>query len=157
MICIPATRFNKFVFKNGTLIEMTDTNRIGQGGFGMVFRCLFHGIPMAAKCVEISHIIEKNIIQDDPIENFLDKNLSEYRIQLATTGCGILIPVAFLRQQNQILENGKWIARNYNIFLYPLYDCNLYELHSNYFNDFNDNILGNILHQCFTRKCCLKI
>ena len=61
---------------------------------------------------------------------------------------------AFVRQQNQEKDdNGKWISRNYNVFVYPLYDCNLYELHEKHFDQFTDAILGDILSKCLTRKC----
>ena len=57
-------------------------------------------------------------------------------------------------QQNQEDqdENGNWIADNYNIFIYPIYDCNVYELHQNYFDQINEKILIDIFHQCLTRK-----
>ena len=156
LICIPSSRFNRFFFKQGPLVEMSDHLRIGQGGFGMVFKLVFHGKEMAAKCVNISRLREINQIQDDKEETVFDRNLSEYRIQLASAGSGILLPEAFVRQQNHNkLENGNWIAENYNIFIYPLYDCNLYEFHIQNYNNFTENILGNILHQCLTRECSI--
>ena len=39
----------------------------------------------------------------------------------------MIVPVAFVRQQDQEHEDGTWIANNYNIFIYPLYDYNLYD------------------------------
>ena len=48
--------FNKFYFKNGEFVKMTDANRIGQGGFGSVFKGLFHGEEKAMKCVLIGQI-----------------------------------------------------------------------------------------------------
>ena len=82
----------------------------------------------------------------------LEKNISEIRIQMASYGSGIIVPVAFVRQQNQEQnDNGKWIAKNYNIYIYPLYDCNLDELHGNYFDQFTEEMVGEIIHQCFIR------
>ena len=65
---------------------------------------------------------------------------------------GIIVPVACVRQQNQEKdENGQWIANNYNIYIYPLYDCNLDELHETYFDQFTEEIIANIINQCFIR------
>ena len=148
-----SSRFSKFYCKNGSLIEMTDSNRIGSGGFGMVFRNLFHGIPMAMKCVWMGPNEQQNLLRD--VVQDLEKNISELRIQTATIGAGVIVPEAFVIQQNQDEqdENGKWIADNYKIFIYPIYDCNVHELHKNYFDKFTEEILNNILHQCLTRKC----
>ena len=72
---------------------------------------------------------------------------------MASGGSGIIVPEAFVRQQNQEKDsNGRWIAKNYNIYVYPLHDCNLYELHENYFDQFTEEIVGDIIHQCFIRK-----
>ena len=43
------SNYRKFYFKNGELVKMTDSNRIGQGGFGNVFKATFHGKTMAMK------------------------------------------------------------------------------------------------------------
>ena len=111
---------------------MTDANRIGQGGFGSVFKGLFHGKEKALKCVLIGQIKSTTYMKD--LVSDLEKNISEIRIQMASGGSGIIVPEAFVRQQNQEQDaNGKWIAKNYNIYVYPLYDCNLYELYENHF------------------------
>ena len=87
----------------------------------------------------------------------LEKNISEIRIQMASGGSGIIVPEAFVRQQNQEKDdNGKWIAKNYNIYVYPLYDCNLYELQENQLDQFTEEIIGNIIDQCFIRKSFYK-
>ena len=144
------SKFEKFYFKNGPLVEMTDANRIGIGGFGMVFKELFHGIPMAMKCLLTGQIQHRKTIKET-ISDF-EKNISELRIQIATVGSGIIVPVAFVRQQNQEKDgNGKWIAKNYNIYIYPLYDCDLYQLHETYFDLFTEVIVADIIHQCFIR------
>ena len=73
---------------------------------------------------------------------------------MASGGSGIIVPEAFFRQQNQEQDdNGKWIAKNYNVYVYPLYDCNLYEFHEKHFDQFTDEILSDILSKCLTRKC----
>ena len=145
----PST-FKKFYFKNGEFVKMTDANRIGQGGFGCVFKGLFHGKEKAMKCVWIGQIQWKENTEDAVSD--LENDISEIRIQMAAGGSGIIVPVAFFRQQNQEQdENGKWVAENYNIFVYPLYDCNLYELHQNYYDQFTDEIMMDILQQCLGR------
>ena len=154
------SKFKRFYYKNGPLVEMTEKNRIGKGGFGLVFRQLFHGKPMAMKCTLVRELAdqEKWLYKVHTAVNYLEKNISELRIQIATAGSGIIVPVAFVRQQNQEKDqDGKWIAKNYNIFIYPLYDCNLYELHTNYFDQFTEEIVADIIHQCFIRIGSSKI
>ena len=144
--------FERFFFKNGEFVEMTDGNSIGQGGFGSVFKGLFHGEDKAMKCVWIGQIEKQRYVEDAASD--LEKSISEIRIQMASSGSGVIVPEAFVLQQNQEQdENGKWIAENYKIYIYPLYDCNLYELHGNHFAQFSDEIVINILQQCLTRKC----
>ena len=105
---------------------------------------------MAAKCILIGQIQYHNYV-DDSVSDF-EKNISEIRIQIATAGSGVIVPTAFCRQQNQEKDkNGKWIAKNYNIYIYPLYDCNLYEFHEKNYHQFNEEILADIIHQCLTR------
>ena len=145
------SKFEKFYYKNGALVEMTNKNRIGIGGFGMVFKELFHGIPMAMKCMLMGKIEHRKMLKET-ISDF-EKNISELRIQIATVGSGIIVPIAFVRQQNQEKDlNGKWIAKNYNIYIYPLYDCDLYQLHEHNFDLFTEVIVADIIHQCFIRN-----
>ena len=143
--------FKKFYFKNGEFVKMTEANRIGQGGFGSVFKGSFHGEDKAMKCVLIGKI-QYQTYANDAVSD-LEKNISEIRIPMASGGTGIIVPEAFVRQQNQEQDsNGKWLAKNYNVFIYPLYDFNLYELHENYFDKFTEEIVANIIHQCFNRQ-----
>ena len=131
---------------------MTNANRIGQGGFGSVFKGLFHGKEKALKCVLITRIENQRYTKDAVSD--LEKNIAEIRIQMASSGSGIIVPEAFVRQQNQEKDaNGKWIAKNYNVYVYPLYDCNLYKFHEKHFDQFTDAILSDILSKCLTRKC----
>ena len=148
-----SSKLERFYFKNGEFVKMADANRIGQGGFGSVFKGSFHGKDAAFKCVLIGHIQVQKKVKDAVSD--LEKNISEIRIQMESGGCGIIVPGAFVRQQNQEQDdNGKWIAKNYNIYVYPLYDCNLYQLHENHFDQFTEEIVGNIIHQCFIRNGC---
>ena len=145
-----SSALKKFYFQNGEFAKMTDANHIGQGGFGSVFKGSFHGKEKALKCVWIGRI-ESQQYNRDAVSD-LEKNISEIRIQMASGGSGITVPEAFVRQQNQEQdENGKWIEENYNIYIYPLYDCNLYELHENYFDQFTDEMILDVLQQCLTR------
>ena len=145
------SQFEKFYYRNGSLIDMSSNAKIGSGGFGMVYQQLFHGKPKAMKCVWVGAIDDQTLL-DDGLSD-LEKNIAEIRIQMATSGSGVMVPEAFVRQQNQEKdENGKWIAMNLNIFIYPLYDCNLSELHENHYKEFTEDILKDIMLQCFTRK-----
>ena len=146
-----SSRLSRFYFKNGAFVEMVDSKRIGKGGFGSVFTTEFHGKEVAAKCVKIKKIDER--LETKEIESDLQKNIAEYTRQLATSGSGILLPIAIIRQQDtEKDENERWIAFNFNIYIYPKYDCNLYELHENHFTEFTNETLDNIIKQCLTRK-----
>ena len=151
--CAPdcPSAFKRFYFKNGEFVEMTDANRIGGGGFSSVYKGSFHGKEKALKCVFIEQTSVRTVVEEAVSD--LEENISEIRVQMASGGSGIMVPEAFVRQQNQLQDtDGEWIAENYNIYIFPLYDCNLYELHENHYNQFTDEILIDILSQCLTRK-----
>ena len=121
----------------------------------MVFRQFFHGKPMAMKCTYLGEFEdpENERKSVNKAVDYLEKNISELRIPSAIVGPGVIVPVAFIRQQDQEKdENGKWIAKNYNVYIYPLYDCNLYEFHEKYHDQFRDSILSDIFYQCLTRN-----
>ena len=124
-------------------VQITEANEIGRGGFSRVFRAFFQGEEKAMKCVWIGP-------GDSEYHNpFMDHEL---RVQVASGGSGILVPEAFVRQQDQEEdENGKLITFDYIIFIYPLYHGNLYELHEIYYDQFTDEILRDIMLQCLTR------
>ena len=150
------SNFKKIFYKNGSLVEMSDQNRIGSGGFGMVFKQSFHGIPMAMKCLPMEKIGDERFIDD--VVSDIEKKIAEIRIQMKTGGAGLIVPVAYIRQQNQEKnQDGKLIAKNYHIYIYPLYDCNLYEFHENHHDIYSEEILTNIINQCFIRLCSHKI
>ena len=129
---------------------MTEKNKIGRGGFGSVYSGKWHGEDAAMKCILIGQIKAQTKV-DAAVADF-EKTVSEYRVQLSTPGSGIILPFAMVRQQNQTKENGKLIAQNYNVFIYPLFDCNLYEFHNDHFDQFTDDIIADILNQCLIRK-----
>ena len=150
--CSPdcSSKFKKFYFKCGDFVEMNDTNHIGQGGFGSVYKGKFHGEDKAMKCVFIGEIEPQTQIENAVSD--LEENIAEIRIQMASGGSGVIVPDALVRQQNQEQDdNGEWIALNYNIYIYALYDCNLSELHENYYDQFTDENLSDILRQCLNR------
>ena len=159
-----------FYLNNGPLVRMTDHNQIGKGGFGNVFKGYWHREKVAFKCVLIdlrttAHKETENYLSKHPkmralsypqIER-LQKETEEFRKPFSLNGPGILQPKAFFRQQNQIDEGKKtiykniwWQPRNFNVYVYPLYDCNLYEFHSQFYDILNDQILEHILCQCLT-------
>jgi len=149
------SNFRRFHFKNGELVKMTDENRIGQGGFSSVYKGLFHGKERAMKCVFVGESYIQQPCMDDALVD-LEKSISEIRIQMASGGTGIVNPEAFVRQQNQEKDkNGNWIRKMYNVYIFPLYDCNLYDLHEKHFDQFTEEIIGDIIHQCFNRKSFL--
>ena len=143
------TKLKAYFFENGPLVDINDNNKLGTGGFGAVYGGKWHGKDVAMKCVWIDQIPERYWVAD-AVTDF-EKNISEYRSQLMAKGSGVIIPYAMVRQQNQEFEDAKWIPLNYNIYIYPKYDCNLYELHENHYNQYTDEIVRDILHQCLTR------
>ena len=115
----------------------------------MVYRGLFHGEEMAMKFTLVE------VETGDYDRKDFEKKISELIIQkkVGTAESGIIVPVAFVRQQNQEQDqNGKWIAKNYNIYVYPLYDGNLGELHRKYFGAFTEEILADIIAKCLKRE-----
>lgn len=151
--CLPDcdSNYEKFYMKEGLMVDMQNDKLIGEGGFGMVYEKMFHGKIMAMKCISVGDIEDQ--FYSDQAESEMKQDIHEYLAQLSSSGPGILIPTAVLRQQEQEQDDkGKWIAQNYNIFVYPKYDCNLYQLHKNHINDFTDHILKDILQQCLARK-----
>ena len=144
------SKLKAFFYENGPLVDISEPNKLGTGGFGAVYRGKWHGKDVAMKCILIGEIKYQNFA-DAAVADF-EKNISEYRSQLAAKGSGVIIPHTMVRQQNQEFRNGKWVPLNFNVFIYPRYDCNLYELHQNHFHNFTDDILEDILDKCLIRK-----
>ena len=147
------SKFRKFYAKNGKFLEMTEKYKIGGGGFGMVYRAKFHGKDMAMKCVPIKETQKRFLINH--IIDDLENDISELTIQktISNIGPGVIVPAAHIRQQIQEQDtNGKWIPKNFNIYIYPLFDCNLNELHKGYFDLFTEEILTDIIYQCLKRN-----
>ena len=159
-----------FLSYNGPFVRMIKENQIGNGGFGNVFKGVWHKEQVAFKCV----LIDLRMTAHRGTEEYLAKNpylrglsypqirrlqkeTEEFSKPFSLSGPGILQPIAFFRQQNQVDEGKKtlfntiwWQPRNYNVYVYPLYHCNLYELHNQHHNDFSDQILEHVLTQCLT-------
>ena len=145
-----------YFIKNGSFVDMSERNKIGRGGFGMVFVGQWKKRQAAIKCVRIMDMQRQKTVR--AAFQDLRKNIEEYRKQLASSGSGILIPHAVLRQQNQSQDqNGLWKPYNYNIFVYDRYECNLYQFHRMFFGKFTNKTLLDLLRQCLTRKSQYKI
>ena len=140
---------------NGEYITANDSTRIGQGGFGTVFHGKWHGKDSAFKYILIRDEKNNNTNYVHEAYNHFNKNIIEYREQLDVSknpNSGVIIPNAFYRQQLQDRDtNGKWVAYNYNVFVYPRYDCNLHQLHNDYYTVMDKDIKMNIIDQCFKR------
>ena len=145
-----------FKIGQGEYIKADNSTRIGQGGFGTVFKGKWHGEKSAFKYLRIRNESNKQTqyYLHDVVEKYHER-LTEYFTQLDVStnyDSGIIIPNAFYRQQLQVKDdNGNWEAENYDVYVYPRYDCNLYELHEMHFNSFDKEITMNIIDQCFTR------
>ena len=159
-----------FYLNNGSLVQMTKESQIGKGAFGNVYKGRWHNERVAFKCVLIdlrvgAHKETEDLLLKNPKlrglsrPHFLrlQKETEEFSKPFSLEGPGILQPIAFFRQQNQVDEGRKtiynttwWQPRNYNVYVYPLYNCNLYELHSDYYDDFTNATLEHVLEQCLT-------
>ena len=153
--------------KSGPLVDMSSSNKIGKGGFGSIYSGKWHGEDVAMKCILVTELLKPKPVSELFYEFF--EHMYEFRVTQIEAGAdggsnvqmdrykrtpdsGVIIPYAMVRQQDQEFENGKWVPLNYNIFIYPRYDCNLYELHQNYFHCWNNSILASILSKCLIRK-----
>ena len=145
------SKFNKFKCYPGSLVLMSTEYKIGSGAFGNVYEGNWHGINSAMKCVPIKDAIWRENIGS--IKKEFENIASEYRTQLSTAGEGVILPTGMFRQQNQYFDRQKnrWTEINHHVMIYPKYDCDLFELHEKSFADFNEDILGNIMHQCLLR------
>ena len=45
-------------------------------------------------------------------------------------------------------EKDRLIAMNFNVYVYPKYDMNLHDFYKKHYEEFNDDILYSIFHQC---------
>ena len=142
-----------FKIGQGEYIKADDSTRIGQGGFGTVFKGNWHGKESAFKYLRIRNETNSTDL-NEVVDNYYER-LTEYFKQLDVSineNSGVIIPDAFYRQQLQFRDpSGKWVAENYDVYVYPLYDCNLHELHEQNFDSFTKEITLHILEQCFTR------
>ena len=152
------------------MVTMTVANQVGKGDFGNVYNGKWHNNPVAMKCVLVvlgvgAHRETEEHLDQNPEERGLvypqlvrlNKETEEFSKPFSLKGAGILQPIAFFRQQDQYDDGEKtnfgdiwWKPRNYNVYVYPLYDCNLYELHNDFHDKFNDQILEHILSRCLT-------
>ena len=140
-------RMDKYFAHNGEFIEMTEKNKIGSGGYGAVYSGMWHNEISAFKCVSIDLTNPK--WDHTEIMSDFEKNIKEYRTNFSSSGSGVIVPLGFVRQQIQIQNSdGSWRAENYNLYVYPLFDLNLYQLHENFYFQFQDPILLDICNQC---------
>ena len=143
------SKLQAFFYKNGHLVDINEKHKLGSGGFGSVYAGKWHGNDVAMKCILLDEIQIQTSF-DQAVSEF-ENEITEYRSQLAAKGSGVVIPLSIARQQNREFQNGQWVALNFNVYIYPKYDCNLSELHHKHYQ-FNDIIFENILNQCLIRK-----
>ena len=60
-----SSRFKKFYYKEGPFVEMRADNKLGSGGFGMVYKGMFHGKAKAMKITPTE--IKYNLIIRDAV------------------------------------------------------------------------------------------
>ena len=95
-------KLNAYFVKAGSFVNFSKQRKIARGGFGLVYEGQWKGRPAAVKCVRIMDIKRQRTVREAFQD--LQKNIKEYRNQLASSGSGILIPHAVLRQQNQYFD-----------------------------------------------------
>ena len=99
---------------------MISENQIGNGGFGNVYKGLWHRDRVAFKCVLIdlrmtAHRETEEYLAKNPLLRGLSylqivrlkKETEEFSKPFSLAGPGILQPIAFFRQQNQVDEGKK--------------------------------------------------
>ena len=150
------SKMKPFQIGQGEYIKADDSTRIGQGGFGTIFKGKWHGENSAFKYLRIRNEPNKKTryFVQDIVEKHHERLIEYYKqLDVSTNhNSGIIIPKAFYRQQLQVKDdNGHWKAENYDVYVYPRYDCNLLESHELHFNSFDKEITMNIMEQCFTR------
>merc|ERR1711917_203421 len=84
------SKLKAFFFENGPLVDINDNNKLGTGGFGAVYKGIWHEKDVAMKCILIGEIKYQNFV-DAAVADF-EKNISEYRSQLMAKGSGVIIP-----------------------------------------------------------------
>ena len=135
----------RYVIQDGIFLDPFRTNRIGSGSSGSVFEGKWHSTQAAFKFIPIRYYKSSS----ETIKSFFDlqENISEFFHQQSTRGQNVLRPIGFYRQQ---IQKGKTKFYHFDVIVYPLCDCNLYQLLKNV--TFSDNEIENILDQCLRRK-----
>ena len=82
------SKLKAFFCENEPLVDVSEKNKLGTGGFGTVYGGKWHGEDVAMKCISIGQIKEQDFI-DDAIADF-EKNISEYQSQLVAKGSGAI-------------------------------------------------------------------
>ena len=144
--------FQRFKCYPGSLVETISENFIGSGAFGKVYKGKWHGEECAMKFIPIKN----SELRDDAksIKRDLDLQSKLKSLKMRKADEGIVLRIGMVRQQNQYFQTdtNRWVEINYQINIFPKYDCDLYQLHEDKFKHFNDNVIENILHQCLRRK-----
>ena len=134
----------RYIVHKGIFIDPDKANCVGVGSSGGVFAGIWHSEYAAFKFIRI----QKYKSQSESIKSLSDlqENISEFINQRSIQGPGVLKPIGFYRQQ--ILKRKK--IEHFNVIIYPLCDCNLYELLES--NSFTDDQVAEILNQCLIRR-----
>lgn len=140
--CVSA--LTRYIVHKGIFIDPDKAKCVGVGSSGGVFEGRWHSKEAAFKFIRIKRYKSKS----DSITSLSDlqENISEFINQRSIQGPGVLKPIGFYRQQ--ILKRRK--IEHFNVIIYPLCDCNLYELLES--NSFSENQVADILNQCLIRN-----
>ena len=135
----------RYIIQNGIFLDPFQTIHIGSGSSGSVFAGKWHSTQAAFKFIPIQYY--KSSLET--VRSFLDlqENISEFFHQQSTQGQNILQPIGFYRQQ---IQKSKMKFYHFDVIVYPLCDCNLYQLLKS--NTLSEIQIENILDQCLKRK-----
>ena len=135
----------RYILQNGIYLDPFKVKHIGSGSSGSVYAGSWHSNEAAFKFIPIRYYQSAT----DTLQSFYDlqEKISEFFHQQSTIGENILQPVGFYRQQ---IEKDKTTIIHFDVIIYPLCDCNLYEFLNRY--SISDNDIENILDQCLRRN-----
>ena len=134
----------RFIVKEGIFLDPKKAVHVGAGSSGNVYKGKWHSVDAAFKFIEIPFYATES----ESIKSFndLQENFSEFIHQRSIEGHGVLQPIGLYRQQIQ----KKKTPTHFNVIVYPLCDCNLYQLLEN--DRSAKKQIDNILNQCLIRK-----
>ena len=154
--CLPDcnSKLVAFYYKNGPYVQRSETNRLGQGAFGTVFRGKWHGQDAVFKFIRMNMTNLPTMTYAADSAADLKSRLVE--INKVPDNSNILKPFGHLRQQEQTLDQstGKFVADNFEVFIFKRCRMDLEKFRNHEYprlQDLNYQLLLFIMRQCLER------